>query len=392
MESFRFNATRAWNDYQSVLRDLKIGDPRPGMSVMTYRLRKVTDDDGVDIGARAWRHASRNFTMQGLVNSTFLYGPGWKPADLDHAKVLVREFRKIVPHSEVGLRMAIQAAQDAKLEELRDWEGKLTEDPVAYQVIGDHYVRLGDPASAKRCYQKSLDMLPQYPAAYRLANLYWRQDDLERWEQTYLDFLESEDLGLAHAEAHRALAFGFRLRGEWQQAKPHAVAAGETWSGWGLEIASQICEGLAEWEESENWIREMSVSYPTYSGNAWYFWCRRTGRGDLEAASELADEFFATPTDGKNRYALIRSGAYWLLEGDLARSRESYRAALTFRPSLSCTCMIAQLSERLDDVEGKTQAIEQALAPLQQVEEPTEFEQFAIALLEFLQFGDASDE
>src|SRR5690606_8320558 len=121
------------------------------------------------------------------------------------------------------------------------------------------------------------------------------------------------------------------------------VEAGSTYSGWGLLCASQICESLAHWDESEEWIQGISQNYPTYSGYYWYFWCRRTGRGNLDAAEQLAQRFFATfrPPQPTRDNHLLR-GTYALLEEDYQDARRHFERANEMTPegSASCTFML----------------------------------------------------
>ena len=48
---------------------------------------------------------------------------------------------------------------------------------------------------------------------------------------------------------------------------------------------------MGQWEESEQYVRNVATSYPTTSGAEWYRWCVRTGRGDRTAAHDLAIQF-----------------------------------------------------------------------------------------------------
>jgi tetratricopeptide (TPR) repeat protein len=185
-------------------------------------------------------------------------------------------------------------------------------------------------------------------------------------------------------------------RGQWTKAKPHAVAAGETWSAWGLSAASIICEGLAEWEESEAWIREMSQNYPSTSGAQWYFWCCRTGRGDKAAAARLAERFFATVAVQPTRENQIMRGAYYLLEGHAGQALDSYRQAASFRPTFTCTYMIADLSRELGDDNGRLEVLNGFAPALEQwkAQDP-QYDTYAdaagLAILELIKTGDASD-
>jgi hypothetical protein len=113
-----------------------------------------------------------------------------------------------------------------------------------------------------------------------------------------------------------------------EEALPHAVAAAETWAAWGLELASRVEEGLGHWEESEKWIREEAQAYPTGAAYEWYFWCRRTGRGNISEASKLAQPYFnaehlRTYLDGRRRLL-----TYHLCENNTTDALEDAKASL----------------------------------------------------------------
>ena len=129
----------------------------------------------------------------------------------------------------------------------------------------------------------------------------------------------------------------------------HAETAAHTWSNWGLQVASYACEALAEWGPSERWIREASMSYPTSSGHHWYFWCRRTGRGDEGEARLLAEKFYSANILQPTRNEQISLGAYRLLEGDVRGALDAYRKAQSLAPSFGCSFMISQLARQLSD-------------------------------------------
>lgn len=109
---------------------------------------------------------------------------------------------------------------------------------------------------------------------------------------------------------HDRIARDMMRRGKWEEAEPHAREAAETWSGWGLLLGSLVDEHLGRWEDSENWVRAATMSYPSCSGYEWYFWCRRTGRGDVDKARVPCDAYFKaeslnTTTSGQEQLFLL---------------------------------------------------------------------------------------
>ncbi len=299
---------------EQAITNMKIEDSRGNMKRMFYHLWFVGAHGGKGVGKLAGDLVSHDFTMKGRLEYFFSNPSTWNTSTTKISPYYVREFCAIAPHSEISVRYSIHTARKPTIKQLEEWEDKLTVDATAYTKLGNRYHSLNDIERAVRCYEKSLKALPTYETASKLADLYW-QKDFDKWEKALSDFLNSEDLGLQHARAHQKLAYGYAHYGLWHEAKAHAEAAGQTWSAWGLQIASYACEGLAEWEESEHWIREKSQSYPSYSGKEWYYWCRRTGRGDEYQAQLLAKKYFSTEFAKPTRDNQVELGVYHLLEG-----------------------------------------------------------------------------
>ena len=283
------------------------------------------------------------------------------------------------------------------LEDLERLERRQTEweiDPTAFIILARHYWHTDHQQDAIRCYEKSLASLPTFDATDELAKVYFLIGNREKWEQTLLDFLHTEDLGLEHAQAHRRLAYGYAGWGEWQTAKPHAIQAGQTWSAWGLEVASHICEGLAQWEESEKWMREMSTSYRTGSGDHWYFWCRRTGRGDIEAAREPAEQCHSVSIKTLDHDHPFDLGTYRLLQGKPREALDVFRRSYDTEPMFTVAFIIAQISRDLGDEQTGPKLLDTFKKAIQNAQEESEWkpEEVDMAMLECLRTGDTSPE
>jgi hypothetical protein len=97
-----------------------------------------------------------------------------------------------------------------------------------------------------------------------------------------------------------------------------------------MSCASECLEALHEWDASEVWMRNNAVRYPS-ERLVWYFWCRRTGQGDLDAAKrvaqELVDEYTARNPPAKQDWI----GIFHLLDGDRRQAYEAFQAEHTQR-------------------------------------------------------------
>jgi tetratricopeptide (TPR) repeat protein len=281
-------------------------------------------------------------------------------------------------------------------ERLEQVEGVLKEDPLAFSLLAYRYRELGDLDSALRCAERSLALSPMEDVTSMVADIHLQRGESDKWEQTLLKFLEAPDLGLQHGPVQAALARGYAERGQWKKALPYAVAFGETWSVRGLNLAAEITEGLAQWEESEQWVRAQSESYPSSQAYCWYFWCRRTGRGDLKAAQRLAAQWIAN-SDRQNCEMAMIEGAYHFTNGKLQDALQAYQTASVFRPSFSCSFMVALLARALRDEESRSYALDDIQksylqAPDQQTPDGAKVGAAGMAILQIMKSGDASPE
>ena len=406
IESYRYS-DRDVDELQRVMGSLPLEDPRMNACHMLFRSWNVQNAAGKSIGQTGYAAAYRDFTMPALLENAFFRSDGNQTQyAADFMKELAVEFREIVPHSDIGIRMTLTAVEKPTMEQLREWESQLKEDPTSFLVLGHSYERLGDTDRAVACYEKSYQLVPTFGAARMLGSLYRNKRDYTKWEQALQRFLETESYGLEHAVIRTELAFGYASRGMWRKAQPDAEAAGQTGSLFGMNVASYIAEGLGEWDESEEWIRGAAAGYPGTEGHSWYFWCRRNGRGDVASAEKLAAEFFAVPlrragkllgepVTAPKRDDVVRLGAYQLLQGDRDRALESYRKALEFYPSLTCAFMIAQLSRDRGENAARAEVLDAVAKAV--TEKPTESPQepqvvaAGLAIIELMKTGDASE-
>ena len=161
-----------------------------------------------------------------------------------------------------------------------------------------------------------------------LANLHRRAGNMERWKSTLESYLEIPDDGLGHAQVHKEIAEVLMAEEKWDDAEPHALAAAQTWSSWGLHLASQCYEGMGEWDKSEAFARNNAEAYGRHRLVRWYFWCRRTGRGDVRAAKVLAERYIRAPQNANNLNQLDLKGTYYQLEGNPQMAMKVYQAGI----------------------------------------------------------------
>jgi tetratricopeptide (TPR) repeat protein len=303
---------------EEVVRDLRFVDPRGNMQPMFYRLWHVAMA-GLNGNDAMWRALwGRNFTQQGMLESYQRVLLNWSKVNTPENRAkFAGDFAAISPHWPQARRMAWGDVDSKDKEQVAAWEAKLGEDPIAWLALGNHYYEANDLSSAQRCYQRSIQISPSMDAVEGLANAYWHDGKEELWQPTLETYLELEDLSLSHAEVHMKIARWNMQHRAWAKAESHAVEAAETYSGAGLMLAAHLYEGMQDWERSEHYVSEATRSYPSYStGTDWYFWCRRTGRGDELEALKFAKRSIEIARTSTHPYETDRVFFYLILEDE----------------------------------------------------------------------------
>jgi tetratricopeptide (TPR) repeat protein len=367
IESFTLGSVRDPDRLIQLFGEMPVHDPRMNMCPMFARIGYLKDSNG-SIGPRLMAEASRNFTLPGIVEITTPAG-GTVEVPIELALAEASEARAIAPSSPLGTRLQTLYTQSPTSEDLIAWERTAGDDAKTLLALARHHVKLNDKVAAVRCFEKSIAALPSVASVTELAAFYYKQGDLDKWEETLTDFLNKPALGLEHSVVQRELAFGLAERGDWDKAKPFALAAAQTYSCLGLGVGTYITEGLGDWEQSEQLAKAEATSYPTNNGAEWYFWCCRTGRGDVKSAEKLADRYFALPQPHPNDTTFVVRGMYDLLKGNLKSARANFQQALNIKRTFTYTCLVVQLSHELKDEPAVTDII---VAMEQDIEDPAQ--------------------
>ena len=209
------------------------------------------------------------------------------------------------------------------LEQGAGWEKKYRDDASVLGALSDLYAKYDRLDNALRVAERAFVVSSDIDTCLRLARLYRKKKDIKRWRDTLDNYLERESVGLEHSRIHMEIASYFITEKQWDEALPYALKAAATGSGLGLMTAHQCYDGMKDWKQAEAYVRACSERYPT-SSFEWYFWCRRTGRGNAEAARRLAAAYFATLPDPPPQYAAVFLATFQLLCGEQESALQTF--------------------------------------------------------------------
>lgn len=208
-------------------------------------------------------------------------------ASVTRSKAAALSLMVVSPYAPRGRANLIQVDWPGTKGRAAEWEKD--RQPLVLRTLAARYRELGLPQDAERCLKVYLEVSPDYEAYSDLAELYKAQKKMVNWQETLEASLKIEDVGLNHADARVRLARQFMEQKEYRKALPYAEAAADSYAAWAMICASECNEALGELDRAELWIRRVSERYPPNRA-AWLQWCKRTGRGNLEAAQKLAGE------------------------------------------------------------------------------------------------------
>ncbi|WP_165248502.1 hypothetical protein [Paludisphaera soli] len=204
----------------------------------------------------------------------------------------------LVPTAEALLRVSPRNPYAKDILVRHDWERsqprleewkKSDGGAAAFQRgLGYQYLDLKRFAEAREWLARYVEQSPDRTAYEKLAESYEGEGDREGWLAALEAYLENtEDAGLDHAQVRVRIANYYLSQDRPKEAKPYSDEAAQTWAGWAMLCASEVDERLGDLESAEDWARNVSERYPD-SWNVWYRFCKRTGEGDLDGATDLA--------------------------------------------------------------------------------------------------------
>jgi len=265
---------------------------------------------------------------------------------MEQAKLdVAREVFKVSPYHPYARATLIDKSWDAVKDQVPTWEKDSGDSPALLGALGRHFSSTKNYDDAQRCLSRYIELSPDLWAYQKLAENYKAQGKIDKWLETLEAFLhKEEDLNLDHATIRVEIADHYMGLKQWDKAKPYAEAAAQTWAGWAMACAGRCAEGEEDWERAELWYSRETERYPDYAWAGWYLFCKRTGRGNLQAARDFAEQFVITNADNPKLLNLEYAGCYYWLDGSLEKAKDAFAKEYETSKSVSaalCAAIIA---------------------------------------------------
>jgi len=240
---------------------------------------------------------------------------------------------RVDPRSVFAMATLIDLDWDAIKDKVPAWEKQEGDAPALLGALGGKYAALKQHDKARETLTRFIRKSPEAWAYKLMAEVYKDQGDLTKWKATLDEYLaKGEDHGLSHAGVRVEIADWFMDQKRWAEAKPYADAAAETWAGWAMSCAMRCHEGLKEWDEAEAWAYRLTERYPRDSWDTWYLFCKRTGRGDLKGARDMARGYLAATLGNADIDKKWNAGFFYWLTGEYGPARELLEPMMAIDP------------------------------------------------------------
>ncbi|MBI1312049.1 tetratricopeptide repeat protein [bacterium] len=233
-------------------------------------------------GRNDWREAVESSTSKLLGDLAWQFENATGPERKRNAS---RAMMKVAPYSEAAVVATIRNDWQDSVPHVAEWEQKFARSPRIQAELGTALLYSRQFDDAERCLERSLRLRMDRDVLVTLAKCSLERGDETKW----LERMErAARLPAGSLESHYVsyqIAAELLARGRLQDAFPYAERAAETYSAWGLLTLAACHEAASDYAKAEKLVRASAENYERH--HEWYFWCRRTGRGD-EAAARAA--------------------------------------------------------------------------------------------------------
>jgi len=278
-----------------------------------------------------------------------------KQDNLKQLESCARSLLCFSPHSPLARAILINAGAASKAE-IAEWEKLAVRYPALASALAYHYAKAQQWDDAARYCQEALKIVEDKAIYEFLADVYMRKGDEDRWLQTLEAALRLPDYGLEHAAIQKNIAWHFMGKRQWKRALPYATASAESYSNWGLLCAAACHEGLQEWDKAEEYVQAAAHRYRG-SSVAWYYFCRRTGHGDLEAARNLAKAYVEDPSAQEDLDARYVAAGFYILERQPHKALAIYGQSFARHADPFFGLWVVLLADEVKDAKARDAAL-----------------------------------
>lgn len=129
-----------------------------------------------------------------------------------------------------------------------------------------------------------------------------------------------------------------------------------------MNCAARCAEGEKDWEQAEAWYSRVTERYASSAWAVWYFFCKRTGQGDLEGARASVERYIASTADRPDLQTSEYFGYFYWLDGRTDKAREIFTGAYSKSTSISAALALAMILDDEKDAARRDDLLKELVA------------------------------
>jgi len=316
LETFAFDQVRQREEIAGLLRPIDIRDPEDTAYSMILEILEEDSSRMNKLAARIQAH--EDLTARDLARRSIEF-------ERIHGYNQSEDLLRLSPDSPIARAAIIHWKWEVAEPHALDWERSDARHPDVLSELALKYAGLNRPNDAIRCLKAYLRLSPDQWAYEMLAGLYLAGGDKLAWKATFDEALTKPDTNLDHMAYRVRVAEQLMREGRWEEARPYAEDAAESWASRGMFCAIRCAEGRKDWDGAETWLRRLVERYPNHRWSAWLLWCARTGRGDVRQAEQAAVEVIRGLGDPPDDSDLPSIGSFLIWTGKTREALGAHR-------------------------------------------------------------------
>lgn len=221
-----------------------------------------------------WRKASSMTCMSG---TDWLSGMRWYSGDNIASRGKVAgNMASYDPHNPKRIALRLQYF-NLDQEQVNKLVAEYGHHPVVAHALADRMEREGKIEAAREYAELAATAAPERRTIERQARIELLLGHEDRWLKLMESILDLPDHGLDHARINEIVAKTYMNQDRYEEARPYAKAAADSWARWAMLTYTYCLTGLGEFEEAEQVIRRHDQRYAV---NDYFHWALWSGHGD----------------------------------------------------------------------------------------------------------------
>jgi tetratricopeptide (TPR) repeat protein len=262
---------------------------------------------------------------------------------------LVDPLDHLAPHMPATVAGALAHQHDQAAPHVAEWEHDYADNPDVLLALGRFYRDAGKTDDAARVWQHEAKLYPDREVYLLLAETYLNEGDEDRWLATWNEYFDKvPDVGLDHAQSANTIARYFMKRRSWEKASPYAERAADSGASWGLITAGDCAEALGKFADAQERFARDTRAYSNRA-HSWYWFCRRTGYGDLAAAREVMQRAMAQNDPAAYPRAPFSFALFYAMDHKASEAYQGLKQLVEHEQATVLRLHLAILADQLKD-------------------------------------------